>query len=317
MSFFQSTLLHKKDLLLINSDENPTLPSVGEVGIFVQDDGITYDLWDREIGGSVLRYRTANNDLLDNWGSPTNCTGLPSGIFPTLFKYNGEIYLLWKHNSNNKFYLYTTTDKIAFTLVSATPILEPSTTDTDWNRLIFNVGCCVVGNKLHILLEGAATTGFYSFPSNLGYCLLNLDTLELEIEPPVAIPTVYNSLCPCLIYSRENNGIAVIYSSFDLETSNPPTEFMGKTKTMTALLSDDLTNPNSWEISTLEFPELNEDPNVANQWSADFEVIFTPNKTYPMFMFYVHTQSTGYQAYADIKNEAEFFTSIKFAGTPK
>ena len=317
MVFFQSALLHKKNLLLINSEENPTLPNVGEADIFVQEDGFTYDLWDRAVGGSVLRHRTANNLLLDNWSSPTNCTGLPAGIFPSIFKYNNNVYLLWKHNSDLKYYLYTTADKVSFTLVSETPILSASNTETDWNRNIYNLGGCVVGNKLHLMLEGSANSGYYYFPSHLGYCMLNLDTLEMEIEPPVAIPTVYNSLCPCLIYSRENNGIAVIYSSFDLETSNPPSEYMGKTKTMTALLSDDLTNSTSWKISTLEFPELNEDPNIANRWAADFTVVFTLNKTYPMLLFYNFLQSTGYQAYANIKNEAEFYTSIKFAGTPK
>ncbi len=86
---------------------------------------------------------------------------------------------------------------------------------------------------------------------------------------------------------------------------------------MTGSLNSDLRVSSNWELSTLEFPELNENPNVANIWAADFEVVFTPNKTYPMLMFYNFLQVTGYQAYSNIKNEAEFYTSIKFAGIPK
>lgn len=317
MNFFQSSLLYKKDLNFINSLANPTLPNVGEADILMGTDGFTYHMWDREVGGTVLRYRIATNALLDNWSTITFCTGLPPGIFPLIFEYNNTIYLLWKHNSDLKYYIYTTTNKIHFTLAHALPLISASNVSTDWNKNIFNLGGCVVGNKLHLMLEGSSDTGFYYFPSCLGYCCLNLDTFQMEVQPPVAVPTVYNSLCPVLVYSKVNNAIISIYSYFDLITSTPPSQYMGGTKAMTASLDLDLTKTESWELSRIKFPELNEDQNIVSRWAADFSIVFTPNKTYSMLMFYNFLQSTGYQAYANIKNEQELYNSIKFAVNPK
>lgn len=317
MNFFQTTLLYKKDLTLINSLINPTLPQVGEADILMDVDGITYHMWDRQVGGATLRYRTANNLLLDNWGVAITCTGLPPGIFPLIFEYNNTIYLLWKHNSDLKYYIYTTTNKVHFTLAHALPLISASNVSTDWNKNIYNLGGCVVGNKLHLMLEGNANTGYYYFPSHLGYCCLNLDTFQMEVQPPVAIPTVYNSLCPVLVYSKINHSIISIYSYFDLITSTPPTQYMGGTRAMTADMSLDLTKTSSWDLSKIKFPELNEDQNIDGRWAADFAIVFTPNKTYPMLMFYNFLQATGYQAYANIKNEQELYNSIKFASNPK
>lgn len=316
MGFFATTFLNKKDLTFINSVSNPTLPSVGEADIIMDDDGVTCHMWDREVGGTTLRYRTANNALLDNWSGFTACTGLPLGIFPLVFKYNGILYLLWKHNSDLKYYIYTTTNRIAWTMVAG-PIISASTVATDWNKNIYNVGGSVVGNKLHLMLEGNADSGFYYFPSHLGYCRLNLDTFTMEVNPPVAVPTVYNSLCPVLVYSKENNSIVSIFSEFDLVTSTPPSAYMGGTRAMTASLDKDPSLTSTWEISTIKFPEFPENRNVANSWAADFAICFTPNKTYPMVMYYNWNQSTGYQAYSILKNEQELFTAVKFAGNPK
>ena len=109
----------------------------------------------------------------------------------------------------------------------------------------------------------------------------------------------------------------MIYSEFNTQYSTPPSQYMAETRCITASMNDNLALSSSWEKSKIKFPEFNENPQIFNQWEADFSITFAPLKTKPMHMFTCHDQSTGYQWTADIKNEHELYNSIKFAGNPK
>lgn len=307
-----SLLKNTPKLIFRASLNNPTFAGAGEVEIIMQDDGRTCDAWIRKGTNTGVQYTYADNPLLDNWATYVTCTGIPNGLFPTVFRYLSSFYMLHRKDSDQNTYLYTSTNRIDWTVLnSGNPVITRSTTASAWNRNMYNTSVWLVGSTVYFLLEASADTGFYSFPSVFGLGSFDLNspgTLTLS-----SLPIVPNGACPNVVLSKGHNALAVIYTEFNLQYSTPPTQYMAETRCIYAYLNDDLTKPSSWKQSLIRFPEFGENKTVNNQWEADFSVVFTPTKGNPMMMYTCHNQATGYQYYSDIKNENDFFYAVRSA----
>lgn len=308
-------LLNKKNLVFTANASNPTLPNLGECDLIMQDDGITCDAWIRRGFPSPVYYRTANNDNLDNWTPEVVCTGIPVGLFPTVLKIGSTYYMFHRKDTDLNMYLYSSVNKTDWTVMNAgNPVITHSNDGAKWHKTIFNTSAWVIGTKIHILLEGAADTGEFYFPSVIGYAVADISNPVFTLND---IPVIKNGVCPTIVFSEKHNSIAVMYSEFNIQYSTPPTQYMAETRCLTASMDSDLTISSSWKKSDIRFPEFNENPQIANIWEADFSIIFAPLKSKPMHMFTCHDQSTGYQWTAAIKDEQELYNSIKFAVNPK
>ena len=303
-----STTNFQPQLVFIPSASNPTLPGVGEATFIMDADGVTCHAWTRDVSANTFKYRSANNALLDNWSTPVNLTGLPAAVFfPTVFQIGPTYYMFLRKNTpTNEIYLYSSTNRIAWTAMnSGNPVITGSTSPTGWSKNLFNVGVCVVGTTVHILVEGAADSGQYAFPASGGYASADISS---PIFTLTSTPQIFNMQCPDMIYVPEKNAIL----TFNLEwtsNSNPPFNYYGQTRVLFSKLGTDLTDPNSWNRSPLFFNSI-EQPRTLNL-AADYCIVFTPGKTYPLLTFYNYAQATGHQGYAKgISSPLELYNAI-------
>lgn len=289
------------------SEKNPTLPRGAEAQMIMQEDGVTCDQWFRLVGDTIIYYRTADNALLDNWGPPIKCSGL-KGEFPTVFKIGSTYYMFLKTKQvEGDIYLFSSKDKINWTgMNNGKPSIVHTRDSRDWRFNLFNVGVCVTGSKVHILVEGVGGDKEPRFiPSKLGYAVA-------DISSPVFIltdtPQIMNGANPEMVYVRERNSIVVLYNDYTMSKTNPP-NYYSSMRVAKSSLSSDLLDFRSWKVSSLYFPSLSEIQ--SNIYPADHAIVFTPGKAYPCMLYYNFHQRTGYQAYApSIHNEADLYESI-------
>lgn len=294
------------------SGSNPTLTDGGETSLFMEPDGITVVQFYRITSTQDIEWRTANNALLDNWGSPTACD--ITGLFPTCFKIGSTFYMFLGNQVSGRqenIYLYSSTNKTNWTILnSGNPVIEPDRSSTsNWNYYLYNVGVAVVGSDLHILVEGSADDSGspYYFPAALGYATANISSPVFTLP---STPTIENGFNPEIVYSSDRAGFTVLYNDMDMDLSDLGTsEFWSRPRAMRALLSTDLTLTSSWGISPLLFPSIG--VQVVNYgYAADQSFLPTPGKTYGSLVTFNWAQSTGYQGYPNVSNETELFDYI-------
>lgn len=295
-------------LQFTNSASNPTLPSVGEASLLMDADGITCNAWVRNVSGTVILYRSANNALLDNWSSTTATTGLPASVlFPTVFQIGSTYYMFIRTSTpTNTIYLYSSTNKLAWTVMNGgSPAITGSATATDWRKNLYNVAVAVVGTTVHILVEGNADSGTYNFPAYGGYASADISSPTFTLT---TLPQITNLQCADIHYVPEKNAFVGLLTEWT-NNSNPPSNYFGQTRAFKASLNNDLTLPESWNKSGLVFNSI-ETP-FSLLLAADYSFVLTPGKTYPSMMYYNYNQATGYQAYAkNITSYLDLYNSI-------
>lgn len=281
---------------------NPTLTNGAEVSMLLQTDGVTVDQWYRLVGGTTFYHRQADNALLTNWTSPTTLTGV-DGEFPTVFKHGATYYMIVKRPATTgNIFLYSSANGLTGWTVTngGTAIITKSATATDWYANLYNVGVCMAGNTMHILVEGSATSGAYSGTAWVGYATANISapTMTMTATP------LFEGGNAQLMYVPENNSILALYGEVF------PNYSIGhwRLREATASLAYDLTKTSSWVISSTTGNNLGLDV-------ADPEIVFTPGKTHSALLYYNYDQSTGHQAYLDnVTTALELYQTFKMTG---
>lgn len=267
-------------------------------------EGGTLYQWYRLVGSTVFSLRTANNSTLDNWTAPVTLVGV-SGYFPTVFKYGGVYYMFFNPSdylTSKKVLMASSTDKINWTLMnSGNTVITNTSISTDWFRTLYNVGACMIGSTIHILIEGNASSGIY-VNSSMGYATADISNPMFTLP---SNPQISNCGNAQLIYVPEKHSIVALYG-YNENVINT-VDFKWSIRAATYDLNYDGTLPESWVQSSIMFPYLGE--------SADPELVFTPGKSFKSLLTFNMNQSTGKRGYSDyIDTPLKLYESLPTKG---
>lgn len=259
--------------------------------------GSTMDIWYRaHATNGQIGYATASDSNCSQWNrSASNPLTDIVGVhdLPYVLK-NGSIYYMFiKKMSDCQIYLYNSTNKVNWTIMNGgSPVLTHSTTSSDWDYQIFNVGVTVVDGTWHMLYEGkSSTSGF-----RMGYSYSNLTELNWNTHSSsnIVIDTSGN---PDLTYIPDRNAIIAIHG----DNSNTIWEIIAHY----ANISDDLSLAANWHdcdgFDTIKHAGIHDaDPHM---------VITNFTKDYNIIIPYCYNQDEIYQVYCNLSLN-DFFDRI-------
>lgn len=268
-------------LVTVGSDVD--FASGGETSIIMRDDGTTYDIWIRFVGSTGVFWRHATNDKVNNWSD--NGPVDVGGVFPTVFKHGVTFYMFLNpsdYTTTKNVFLYSSANRFTWTILNGGVTVMPVTADaTSWYRTLFNTGACVIGDNVHVLVEGRADSGAYSLKPWLGYAVAPIGSPVFTFT---ALPQIEGGGNACLVHVPDHNAIVVLYGAV--------TSFVADDWHLRAAigsLATDLTQPENWTISATDLSMF--------EGVADPFFVLTPGKRYPSMILYNRDQTDNHTTY--------------------
>ena len=268
----------------------------------------------RIIGDSTIYRQTANNATLTNWTSGVAVTGM-SGYFPTVFQSGSTLYCLIQLTTfaRGNYHIYSSSDN-GVTWADAnggTPILTPSGTLSSWYYNIQNLGVVLIGSTLYFAAEvySGNNVAPYGVQTGLTFLTCPLGSYSgLQAQLAANPPCIPDAGAPDIKYSTQYNSLMVFYSETGPGHTLP--EFRQHLKVVVAAKPSSglgaLNTQSTWSKASVAFENLYQ--------PSDFDLYFTPGKTYPMGMYFNHDQTQGYQVFstqpADADQLYEYVTNI-------